>query len=147
MKTTIWFDMDGTIADLYGVDGWLPMLQANDPAPYVLAKPLVRLSTLAYMLNRLQKQGYRIGVISWLAKNATPEYNMAVTGAKQAWLAQHLPSVHWDEINIVPYGFGKWHFAQTPHDVLFDDEARNRIDWTGNAYDVDNIIEVLKSLG
>ena len=22
----IWFDMDGTIADLYAVEGWLPML-------------------------------------------------------------------------------------------------------------------------
>ena len=35
--TTIYFDMDGTIADLYGVSGWLEMLLAHDPAPYALA--------------------------------------------------------------------------------------------------------------
>ena len=34
MKKTIWFDLDGTIANLYGVDGWLPMLRAENPAPY-----------------------------------------------------------------------------------------------------------------
>lgn len=64
---TIWFDMDGTIADLYGVDGWLEMLIAEDPTPYAVAKPLVRLSTLARKLNELQRKGYKIGVISWLS--------------------------------------------------------------------------------
>ena len=34
MKTTIWFDMDGTIANLYGVPGWLSYLQESDPTPY-----------------------------------------------------------------------------------------------------------------
>ena len=28
----IWFDMDGTIADLYGVEDWLPKLRAYDPS-------------------------------------------------------------------------------------------------------------------
>ena len=51
---TIWFDMDGTIADLYAVENWLPMLRASDPTPYAMAKPMLRLSALAYMLNGLQ---------------------------------------------------------------------------------------------
>ena len=101
MTTTIWFDMDGTIADLYGVENWLPMLRASDPTPYMVAKPLLRLSALAYRLNKLQEQGYRLGVISWLSKTGTPAYNKAVTAAKYAWLAKHLPSVMFDEINIV----------------------------------------------
>lgn len=146
MTKTIWFDMDGTMADLYGVENWLPMLIASDPAPYMLAKPLLRLSTLAYMLNRLQKMGYRLGVISWLAKNGTPAYGADVTATKLAWLAKHLPSVHWDEINIVPYGTPKQIFCGSPADILFDDEQPNRDKWSGNAYDVDNIIGVLKSL-
>ena len=37
----IWLDMDGTIADLYAVENWLPMLQAHNPTPYEQAKPLV----------------------------------------------------------------------------------------------------------
>ena len=81
---TIWFDMDGTIADLYSVENWLPMLRAYDPSPYMLAKPRVRLSTLAYMLNRLRAKGYRVGVISWGSKCSTPAYDAAVTAAVPA---------------------------------------------------------------
>ena len=142
---TIWFDMDGTIADLYSVENWLQMLRASDPAPYMLAKPLVRLSALARVLNRLQAEGYEIGVISWLSKTGTPRYNAEVTAAKYAWLAKHLPSVDFDEIHIVPYGTPKQIFAK-PNDILFDDEERNRNDWTGTAFDVNNIMGVLKNL-
>ena len=121
------------------------MLRASDPAPYMLAKPLVRLSALARVLNRLQAEGYEIGVISWLSKTGTPRYNAEVTAAKYAWLAKHLPSVDFDEIHIVPYGTPKQIFAK-PNDILFDDEERNRNDWTGTAFDVNNIMGVLKSL-
>lgn len=65
MKMTIWFDMDGTIADLYSVENWLPMLRAYDPAPYALAKPLVHMATLARLLHKAQANGYKVGVISW----------------------------------------------------------------------------------
>ena len=68
---TIYFDMDGTIANLYGVENWLPKLQNEDASPYIDATPLVRLSTLARLLNRLQKNGHKIGIVSWLAKNST----------------------------------------------------------------------------
>lgn len=142
---TIWFDMDGTIADLYGVENWLPMLRASDPAPYMLAKPLLRLSLLARILNRLQANGYRIGIISWLSKTGTPAYDAQVMATKLAWLAKHMPSVKWDEIHIVPYGTPKHAFAGID-DILFDDEERNRNSWRGQAYDVDNIIDVLRSL-
>ena len=63
MKITINFDMDGTIADLYGVDNWLEMLIAEDTTPYAEAIPLLRLSALAKRLNNLQKQGYQLAVI------------------------------------------------------------------------------------
>lgn len=146
MNTTIFFDMDGTIADLYGVENWLDYLIAADTLPYEVAKPLIRLNALARVLNRLQNQGYKIGIISWLAKNSSAEYDGKVTKAKQDWLAKHLKSVHFDEINIVAYGTPKQNFAKTANDILFDDEERNRETWTGRAFDVNNILEVLKGI-
>lgn len=146
MAQTIWFDMDGTIADLYGVEGWLDMLIAKDALPYEIAKPLLRLSALARTLNKLQKQGYKIGIISWLAKNSNAEYGKAVAAAKEKWLRNHLASVIFDEINIVAYGTPKSTFAKSDNDVLFDDEEHNRKEWTGKAFDVDNIMEILKGL-
>ena len=129
------FDMDGTIADLYAVEGWLPMLRAYDPTPYETAAVLVNMQRLARTLNQLRALGYEIGIISWLAKNSTPEYDAAVTAAKLRWLKKHLPSVKFDFINIVAYGTPKGQFATSEFDVLFDDEARNRDMWPGVAVD------------
>ena len=135
MKKTIWFDMDGTIANLYGVENWLPMLIAADPTPYKLAAPLV---------NKLQRAGYKIGVISWLSKTSTPEYDEAVTNAKLWWLNKHLTSVKWDTIKIVAYGTSK--IAECGGGILFDDEDRNRNEWGKDAYHPDMIMEILSSL-
>lgn len=146
MSTTIYFDMDGTIANLYGVENWLDYLRNNDETPYTIAEPLVRLASLARVLNNLQRKGYKIGIISWLAKNSSTDYDEKVTKAKRAWLNKHLHSVRFDEINIVTYGTPKQRFAKTNNDILFDDEAKNRNDWTGKAFDVTNIIETLRGL-
>ena len=146
VKITINFDMDGTIADLYGVDNWLEMLTDHDPTPYEIARPLVRLNVLARMLNNLHKNGYRLAVISWLSKSGTDDYNAEVEEIKLEWLEKHLPSVHWDEINIVKYGTPKEMFCGNPLDILFDDEEHNRENWNGRAFDVNDIFGVLKNL-
>lgn len=143
---TIWFDMDGTLANTYGVENWLPMLRASDPTPYMVARPLINLSALTRVLHRLQKQGYEIGIISWLSKTGTPAYDANVTAAKYAWLAQHMPSVDFDEIHIVPYGTPKQVFCHSDEDILFDDEQPNRDKWTGVAFDADNILAILRAL-
>ena len=146
MRQAIYLDMDGTIADLYGVENWLEYLVAENTFPYANARPLLNLSALARKLNALQKQGYRLSVISWTSKSGSKEYNARVTEVKKIWLAEHLPSVHWDEINIVPYGTPKELFCRTPLDILFDDEERNRNGWTGIPHDVQNIMEILREI-
>ena len=146
LNITINFDMDGTIADLYGVENWLDYLIAENTLPYEVARPLVRLNHLARRLNTLQRNGYNIAVISWLSKSGTEEYNRAVAEVKMAWLKKHLPSVEWDRVTIVPYGTPKENFCNNPLDILFDDEERNRNNWTGRAYDVQNILEILREI-
>lgn len=143
MKKEIWFDMDGTIADLYGVEGWLADLRAYNPRPYAVAQPLVKMQSLARVLNRLQRQGYKIGVVSWLSKCSTAEYDKKVAEAKRKWLACHLASVKFDRVDIITYGTPK---QNGRNGILFDDEKKNRENWNGVAYGVDNIIETLKAL-
>lgn len=146
MKNAIYFDMDGTIANLYGVENWLDYLVASDPYPYKAAKPMVNMSRLARLLNRLQAEGYHIGVVTWLCRGSDENYDNAVTLAKARWLDRHLPSVHWNEVKIVPYGTPKQTVVDVADGILFDDEAPNRENWTGTAYDVENILEILKGL-
>ena len=142
----ICFDMDGTIANLYGVENWLQYLIAEDVKPYADAKVMLNMNSLARVLNRLQAQGHKIVVISWLSKSGSEDYNARVTEVKKAWLKKHLRSVQFDEINIVKYGTCKANFAESPEDILFDDEEHNRTEWTGNAYGVENILEILKKI-
>ena len=143
MRKEIWFDMDGTIANLYGVENWLEMLIAHDETPYRNATPLIRLSALARILNNLQKKGWKIGIISWLAKGSNADYDARVTNAKKEWLGRHLKSVNFDKIDIVEYGTPK---ENGRDGILFDDEKRNRDNWNGIAYDVNDILGTLKAL-
>lgn len=146
MAKAIYFDMDGTIANLYGVENWLPKLRAEDESPYTEAKPLLRLSHLARLLNQLQLEGYIIGIVSWLSKNGTEEYNEKVANAKIKWLKEHLKSVNFNEIVIVPYGTPKEKIVKYPKGILFDDEEKNRENWKGQAFDETKILEILKAL-
>ena len=142
----ICFDMDGTIADLYGVDNWLAMLISYDATPYKEAATLVNMNSLAKLLNKLQKIGYEIGIISWLSKNGNTDYDEEVTKAKKAWLKKHLKSVRFDFIEIVPYGTDKNIVCTDTVDILFDDEEQNRENWNGIAHNVNDILNVLKGL-
>lgn len=139
-------DMDGTLADLYAVENWLPKLRAYDPSPYAEAVPLVRLSLLARYIHIVQKMGWQVNIVSWLSKDPDPDYGAAVTLAKTKWLMEHLPSVQFDNLIIVPYGTPKHNLSRG---ILFDDELPNRVAWNdanknNHAYDEDSIFEVLK---
>lgn len=143
MTKAIYFDMDGTIANLYGVDGWLDCIINEYTKPYREAKALVNMRQLGRELNRLKQNGYTIGIISWLAKGATDEYNRRVAQAKRNWLAKHLSAVQFDEVHIVEYGTPKQTLG---NGILFDDEEPNRMNWIGKAYDINDIIETLEAI-
>lgn len=143
MTRTYYFDMDGTFVDLYGVENWLDDLINERTRPYDIARPLVNFAKFAKALNKAQRNGNRIAIISWLSKNGTEEYNRAVTNAKLNYLAKHLPSVKFDEINIVPYGTPKQNFCDNANAILFDDEKPNRDNWTGVAYEPSEIFNIL----
>lgn len=143
---TIYFDMDGTLGDFYSVEGWLSCLENHDPRPYAEAAPIGDFRQLARLLNKLQEDGYEIGIVSWLSRSGTEEFNEAVRKAKRRWLAKHLPSVDWDEIHMVKYGTPKQYTVKDKNGILFDDEEKNREKWTGQAFTPEEIFSVLKSL-
>ena len=95
------FDMDGTIADLYGVTDWLKSLQNNDPSPYYNANPLYDMDVLTDLLDALKSLGWRIVVTTWLAKGSNAKYDKMVREAKLAWLDKyHFPYDEIDNENV-----------------------------------------------
>ena len=142
MKKMIWFDMDGTLANFYGVEGWLDDLMAENTRPYEIAKG-INLAPIARQLRRLSKNGWKIGIVSWTSKGGSEKFNAEVGEVKKVWLARHLPSVEFEKIVILPYGTPK---SIVGNGILFDDEIGNRIEWKGTAYGVENIAETLRTL-
>ena len=142
---TIYFDMDGTIANLYGVENWLDDLINENTRPYDEAKPMLNFSVLAKQIHKMQKNGINFGIISWLSKKGSKEYNTAITESKLRWLKKHLPSVIWNEIHIVSYGTPKSTVANDRNGFLFDDEMNNRTEWGENSFGVENILATLRA--
>lgn len=142
---TFVFDMDGTLFDLYGVDNWLPQLRAEDTSPYLAAKPMINFSLLARYLNRIQRAGHKIMVVSWTSKESSPEYHSQVAWTKFKSLRRHLPSVHWDAIIFANYGTEKSTLVKDSKAFLFDDDEGVRVNWQGGlAFEPIDIFRVLR---
>lgn len=116
---TLIFDMDGTIADLYSVEGWLEKLRSEDISPYRDARPLYDMDTLSVILNIFRGLGYRIVVVSWGSKGATREYNKKIKSAKLDWLNRY--NFPYDEVHVVKYGTPKQNFIKDDISILIDD--------------------------
>ncbi len=152
LPAMICFDMDGTIADLYGVENWLPMLREFDPTPYEVAEPMWQMAELAEVLNLLRAVGVEIRIITWLSKESNPQYDAEVREAKRNWLAeQNFP---FDHFHGVQYGATKAdsirrYLPNGETAILIDDNAKVRNGWhMGEAIDPTacDIVEVLRNL-
>lgn len=148
MERTIVFDMDGTIANFYGVRGWLEYLINEDTTPYEVAEPLYDMDNLNEILMVLKNNGWRVVVTTWLAKGGTKEYNNRTRKAKLEWLAKY--NFPYDEIHLVKYGTTKANCTRHigGYQVLVDDNEMVRKGWTlGDTIDANkNIIKNLVKL-
>lgn len=127
MQKAIYFDMDGTVADLYNVSNWLEKLRNSDVSPYVEAAPLVNMDELNNILQKFVAIGFVVGVISWSAMNGSKEYNKETRKAKKAWVKANMPSV--SEFHVVKYGTSKHTVAKVRGSILVDDNAKVRKAW------------------
>ena len=142
MCKAIYFDMDGTIADLYSVENWEPKLRSFDPSPYVEAAPMYNMRVLNTILEEIAAKGITIGVISWLAMSSTKEYDKQVRKAKKDWLSHYLPAA--TEIHLIKYGYSKKKAAKIKDSILIDDNAGVRAAWRGETIDAsENILHSL----
>lgn len=149
MTKWIWFDMDGTIADLYGVNGWLECLMAHDTMPYAKAKPLYDVFELFTVLEELHNKGYKLGIISWGSKERNADYDKAVAKVKAEWLFDYMLDMWLDKVIVTAYGIRKADTCRKyGNGILVDDELQNREAWDlGDTIDAnENIIAKLREL-
>lgn len=142
----IYFDMDGTIANFYGVDGWLDYLHNEDTTPYDVAAPLVNPVQFCDIISKLKSNNFIVGIISWSAMNGSKEYNKAVRSAKKQWIINNFGNI-FDEFHVVKYGTPKHQVAKIKDSIIVDDDVRVRNAWkNGATIDANNCDEMMEML-
>lgn len=142
----LYFDMDGTIANLYNVEGWESKLRAEDPSPYADASPLVDMVRLAAIIAKLRSAGVTVGVISWGAMDGTTEYTRRVKRVKREWCKYW--GLAFDEFHVVKYGTPKHWVAKCKRSILVDDNSDVRQTWTlGATVDASDSLRMMEQLG
>ena len=122
VRMIVW-DMDGTMADLYGVNGWLEMLREENPLPYEIAKPMWDMERLANILNGLRAIGVEQRIVTWLSMESSEQYKVETRNAKREWLDRF--DFPYDHFHGVQYGATK---ADSVRKFLADDETAILID-------------------
>lgn len=147
----IYFDMDGTVADLYGSDNWLDNLRNERAGVFNNLFPLVDMDELAIICHQLMNNGYSFGIITWLPMGASYEYERVCEQEKREWANEFMPWV--SEFYAQSYGVPKQYapIKRAQNMVLIDDNTEVRAMWNTEKQrtSIDatkNIIEELKKL-
>lgn len=152
MIKMICFDMDGTVADLYGYENWLEKIRSENSEPYEEAAPMWDMEKLSKILQKIQQKGIEIRIVTWLSMNSSEKFKQKTRQAKRKWLAtQGFP---YDKFHGIQYGRTKADavrkvLAAGDEAILIDDNEKIRKGWNlGQAIDPQsvNIISWLEEL-
>lgn len=147
----IYFDMDGTVYNLYGIKNWLEMLRNEEKDAFTIGKSLVDMNRLKKVCLKLIEIGYQIGIITWLPIGASPEYCEICTKEKREWIEKNMPYV--SEFYAQEYGTPKQYAParRAALMILIDDNKEVREMWKTEKQRIaidatENFIEVLEGL-
>lgn len=140
MRKTIWFDMDGTLYDLYKIPGWLEMLESghwsqafNSPG-----RARAHIDRINAAIEALWANGWTVGVITWAPKGVEDSRALERIGnIKLGWLMENVPALGCNELApflCVRYGedkAGVLHRSGFRGDInyLVDDNKEVRKSW------------------
>jgi 5'(3')-deoxyribonucleotidase len=121
MAKKIFFDMDGTIADLYNEENWLSRLQNEQKGLFRNLKLMHDKNKLTKVFNDLIELGFEIEVITWTPKNASQDYVKIVEEEKKEWIQEHFPIIK--NIHCLAYGVPKQKakYKKAKLEILVDD--------------------------
>ena len=136
---SIWFDMDGTIADLYKVEGWFSKLRSNDWSVYSECAPRHNYQRINAAVEVLIENGWQVGVITWASKGIGWGKDLdKIAEVKFDWLCKFFPALADGKFACIPYGYSKADFAEEMdrcYEVayLVDDNKEVRQEWRSHS--------------
>ena len=126
-KQVIYLDMDGTIADLYGIKNWLDGLINEVEGLFLNCEPLI---TEKELLKFFPSEIYELRICSMTPLNATREYCQVVIDEKNQWLDKYFPSI--THRVYMKYGTNK-NLKNSANHILIDDNETIRQTFKGLA--------------
>lgn len=126
-KQIIYLDMDGTIADLYGIENWLEGLRNEVDGLFLQCEPLITESELLVLF---PNDIYELRICSMTPMNASKEYCVKVIEEKNIWLDKHFPSIK--KRTYLEYGYNK-NIRNSKNHILIDDNKIIRESYRGLA--------------
>lgn len=121
MTKRIYFDLDGTIADLYNEENWLEKLLGEKRNLFRNLKTMHDKNKIVNVLSQLSAKGYEISVITWTPKNVSDDYIKIVEKEKIEWIKEHFPII--TDVHCLAYGTPKQNakIKKAKEMILIDD--------------------------
>lgn len=127
MNKVVYFDMDGTIADLYGVTNCFKRLDALDASVYSEAKPIDKYIN---MLKEFKHMGYKVIILTCLGMVSDPKFDKETIHNKGVWLDKYIGKEYIDERIYIPNTKHKESYINIfGKGILVDDDARVLRNW------------------
>lgn len=145
MAKTVWFDMDGTLYDLYNIPNWLEELQNKNENVFYIGSPMYNCYCINRAIEALTEHGWQVGIITWAPKDVAENdpFFAKVKHAKLMWALRHYPDLV-RNFYCLPYGQSKAicacnHWSERNGSIedvqiLVDDNMLVREDWLDNGW-------------
>ena len=150
----VYFDLDGTLFNLYGKENWLEMLESETVGVFQGSESdlmeNIDLEELYEGIQALANYGVEFNVITWLPMQASREYEEICAKEKTEWVRKVLPFIN--EVVCQPYGTPKQKGISKRANtmILIDDNKEVCNMWKTNkqrrAIQVDNEYSALEAL-
>ena len=125
MNKIVYFDMDGTLADLYGVTNVFKRLDALDANVYSEAKPI---DTYINMLKEFKNMGYKVVILSCLGMISDKQFDKDTVRNKGLWLDKYVGKQYIDERIYIPNTKHKEQYINE-YGILVDDDDKVLMNW------------------
>ena len=125
MNKIVYFDMDGTISDLYGVTNVFKRLDSLDANVYYEAKPIDKYIN---MLKEFHNMGYKVVILSCLGMISDKQFDEDTICNKNKWLDEYVGKQYIDERIYIPNTKHKEQYIKE-YGILVDDDTRVLCNW------------------